>query len=128
LEQHHTELNNAGLQVVAVAMGEPKHIARYCTKLAPSITCLTGGDTSKEAYHAYGLTQGRFKELVSADVLKAGFRAFSQGKFGGKVTADPLMMPGFFLIDEDGRIMWTYYAKHVGDHPTIEVILEQVKD
>ena len=37
LEQHRAELEAAGLQLVALALGEPKHAERYCGKLAPHL-------------------------------------------------------------------------------------------
>ncbi|MBC8099916.1 MAG: hypothetical protein H7Y11_10775, partial [Armatimonadetes bacterium] len=38
-------IQDAGLQVVAVGIGEPKHATRYCGTLAPGIDCLTRTDT-----------------------------------------------------------------------------------
>lgn len=123
LAQHQAELDGAGLQVVAVAMGDPKHIARYCDRIAPDITCLTGDDGSLEAYHAYGLQEGGLKQFTSFDALKAGFRAIKGGHAVGKATGNVRMMPGTFLIDAEGRVRWTYYSEHVGDHPDIADIL-----
>ncbi|TVR19002.1 MAG: hypothetical protein EA396_13455 [Anaerolineaceae bacterium] len=123
MEQHQAELNEAGFQVVAVAMGEPKHVARYCGRIAPSITCLTGDDGSQAAYRAYGLQEGGLKQFASFGALKAGLRAVKAGHTGGKVIGNARMMPGTFLIDAEGRVRWTYYSEHVGDHPDIADIL-----
>lgn len=108
---------------MAIAMGEPKHITRYCGRLAPGITCLTGDSGGEMAYRAYGLKEGGLKELASFDVLKAGFRAMSQGSVGGRVIGNPRMLPGTFIVSRQGRITWTYYSKHAGDHPEINAII-----
>lgn len=104
-------------------MGETKHITRYCGKLAPSLTCLTGNEGSTKAYDTYGLREGNMQELASFDVLKAGFRAFKQGHIGGTPTGNVKMMPGTFIVDQQGHIKFTYYSQHAGDHPAIADLL-----
>lgn len=123
LELNKDKLNAAGLQVIAVAMGEPKHVDRYCRRLAPSITCLTGDAGGEAAYNAYGLREGSFQEIASLGVLKAGFRAMRKGYVGGQPVGNVKMMPGTFIVDTQGRIAYTFYSNHVGDHPTIDDVI-----
>lgn len=106
-------------------MGEPKHIDRYCGKLAPSLTCLAKSDDS--VYRAYGLQDGGLREFASVDVLKAGFRAFKQGHVGGKPVGNPRMLPGTFIVDTSARIRYTYYSQHAGDHPDIDHLLDTAR-
>ncbi len=126
LEEHHSQLQAAGVQVVAVAMGEPKHVKRYCGNLAPHVDCLTGNEQGRDAYDAYGLIRAGAKEFLSFNVLKAGIRAFSKGKAMGQIIGDPLMLSGSFIIDENGHITWAYYAQYPGDHPAFETILQSL--
>jgi len=115
------------MQVIAVAMGEPKHMKRYCGKLAPNITCL--GQKDEQPYFTYGLKEGKLiGELASFDVLKAGMRAFQQGHVGGQIIGNPKMMPGTFIINPSGDITYTYYSQHAGDHPDIGTLLAQAQD
>lgn len=111
--------------MVTVAMGEPKHIERYCGKLAPSIDCVARMDT--DAYSAYGLQQAGLKEVVSANTLKNGFKAITSGHVGGQIIGDARMMPGTFIVDKQGVIRWAYYSKDVSDHPAPDAILAQMK-
>jgi len=107
-------------------MGQPRHMQRYCGKLAPNITCL--GKDDEDAYHAYGLKEGKILgELASFDVLKAGMRAFQQGHVGGKITGNPKMIPGTFIVDTKGEIIYTYYSKHAGDHPNLNTLKDIVE-
>jgi len=123
LEQHQQELQDAELQIVAVGQGEAKHAQRYCGNLAPSIVCLT--DTATDPYHTYGLRQATMREGAanSIAILKASLQAAARGHFQGKPTGDVLMLPGTFIVDKDGRIRYTYYSKHAGDHPTFEDLI-----
>lgn len=117
MELHKDELANAKLQVVSVAMGEPKHAERYCGKLAPSITCLTNETTMP--YQTYGLQQGKLGELMSPVVVVASVRALARGSSQGEAIGDVKMLPGTFIVDRQGIIQYAYCSKHAGDHPKI---------
>jgi hypothetical protein len=119
------KIENAGLRLVAVAMGEPKHNERYCGSLAPSVTCLTSEGT--EPYTTYGLQLGGAAELMSLDVLKAGARAARQGYLPGAPVGEGRMMPGTFLVNTDGRVVYAYYSKHAGDHPYLPALLREAE-
>lgn len=116
------ELKNAGLQVVTVGMGEPKHAERYCGKIAPNVQCLA--DESHEAYYTYGLAPGGLKELASLSVLKAGRRAYKTGARQGETIGNAKMLPGTFIVDRAGKLQYTYYSAHAGDHPNIADLIK----
>ncbi len=122
LEQGNEEFKAASLQMIAVAMGQPKHNQQFCGSLAPSLTCLTHETT--EPYLTYGLNQGKLGQLASLNVVANGAKAAMQGHQGAMVYGDVRMMPGTFIVDRDGNIAWAYYSKDVSDHPSNEVILE----
>lgn len=128
MELNKDNLKVAGLQVFAVAMGEPKHVKRYCERLAPSITCLTGDAGGEAAYNAYGLREGGLQQIASLDTLKAGFRAMRQGHRGGKPVGNVKMLPGTFIIDTRGRVAYAYYSKHVGDHPPMTNVIAAARN
>jgi len=102
-------------------MGQPKHAERYCGKLAPSMTCLT--DETTLPYQTYGLQQGKLSELMSPSVMVASVRAMARGSSQGKPIGDAKMLPGTFIVDQQGIIRYTYYSKHAGDHPAIETLI-----
>ena len=120
--QHKDELQAAGLHIAAVGLGEPKHAQRYCGKLAPGIDCLT--HTTTEPYYAYGLRQATAKELASVSLFAASARALVKGYRQGEATGDVRMLPGTFIIDREGTIVYTYYSKHAGDDPNIHDLVE----
>lgn len=121
LDHHEADFRAQGLAMVAIAQGKPRHAERYCGALAPGVECLT--DESTQPYSAYGLQRGSIGELASFQVAKATLRALAKGARVGKTIGDPTMMPGMFLIDQQGRIRYAYYSQHAGDHPRIDNIL-----
>lgn len=103
-------------------MGQPKHAQQFCGKLAPNVNCLT--DETSEPYHTYGLQQGKWLgELFSLEVIKAGARAAANGASQGATIGDSKMLPGTFVVDQQGVLRYTYYSKHAGDHPPIAELI-----
>jgi peroxiredoxin len=124
LEQHHHELTAAGLQVVSVALGEPKHAERYCGELAPSQTCLAS--TTNDPYYTWGLYQYTAKDMIvnGIKLLSATQKAKSAGHTQGKATGDVAMSTGTFIIDRQGVVRYAYYGAYAGDDPDIHLLLE----
>ena len=125
LESHKDEITAKGLRIIAVGLGEPKHARRYCDKLAPSITCYS--NKTPELNHEYGLTQGGLGQLLSPSVLAASTRAMRAGHHQGQATGDVKMLPGTFIVDQEGIIQYAYYSSHAGDHPDLSKLMRGVK-
>jgi peroxiredoxin len=125
LELQKEEIKAAGLRVVAVGLGQPKHARQFGGKLAPSVTCIT--NESPEIYDTYGVGRGNMLRLVAPDAIKAGARAASKGFTQGSSTGDQLRLAGTFIIDTDGIVRYAHYGKHAGDHPDLTAVLDAWK-
>jgi hypothetical protein len=128
LELHKDDLKKAGLQVVSVGIGEPKHAARYCPKLSPSTICLVPEEGGDSAHRAYGLQNATGKEMANPELGKIGMKNVLKGNFGGIPSGNVQMMPGTFVVDRDGKIIFAYYSKHIADHPQIENLVALAKE
>jgi peroxiredoxin len=122
LELHKDAIENAGLQVVAIGLGEPKHARRFGDTLAPSITCLT--NEKPDLYDTYGIGRGNMLRLVAPDAIKAGARAASKGFTQGSATGDTLRLGATFIVDKQGIIQYAHYGKHAGDHPDLPKLVD----
>jgi len=126
LEQHHAELQAAGVQLAAVGLGEPKHAQRYCGQLAPNVTCVV--NVTKEAYTAFGIARGNLTQLAGPSVILNAAKATAQGFTQGLATGDTHMIGGTFVIDQHGIIRFAHYDAHAGDHPEFSEIFRAVKE
>lgn len=115
------EFENAGLHVVAVGLGEPKHAAFFGPRLAPSITCLSR--STAEAHAAFGIGRAGAESVVQPGIFSAALRATLNGHVQGKATGDARVLSGTFVIDHAGVIRSAHYARFPGDDPRIEDIL-----
>jgi hypothetical protein len=127
LELHKDDLRAAGLKLLAVGLGEPKHAERYCGKLAPSLTCYAS--TSNDPYTAWGLRRGTVGEFLGTGLrlMGATLKAMRNGQSQGETTGDVQMLPGTFIVDQAGIIRYAYYSAYAGDDPEISVLLEAAR-
>ena len=79
-------------------------------------------DTPKYFYDVMGIERGGLKEMFGPEVFACGMRAARKGHMIGKPVGDPWEMPGMFLIDRDGNILWQHDFSHAGDHPNFREI------
>jgi hypothetical protein len=80
-------------------------------------------DPEKRLYKAFSLGRGSIASIASPGVLLRGMRTMAQGFSLGMPHGDVLQMPGVFMIDRQGYIRYSFYAKDVSDHPAIEDLL-----
>ena len=124
LEQHHEAIQAAGLKLVAIGLGEPKHAQRYCPLLSPSATCVLGLGTA--AHRAYGLQRGGLGQLAGPHVIAAGLRAAAHGFHQGASTGDVQMLSGTFVVDPAGRVRYAFYSSDAGEHPDLVSLLDEL--
>lgn len=121
MELHKEEIEAAGLRVVAVGLGQPKHARHFGDKLAPSVDCIT---TEEPVLHStYGVERGNMLRMIAPDAIAAGARAASRGHTQGSATGDMQRLPGTFIVDETGILRYAYYSKHAGDYPELGELL-----
>jgi peroxiredoxin len=126
LQTHHAELDALGVQVLAVAMGEPKHARRYCGDLAPNLTCFTS--TDHQPYFDYGLSLAGIGQVLNLNAAQNAIKVIiGKGTMGGPIIGDPRMLPGSFLIDSQGVVRWAFYAADVSEQPDMTDLLAHAK-
>ena len=117
MELHKDEIETAGLRVVAVGLGQPKHARHFGDKLAPSVECVTNEEPV--LHQTFGIERANMLRLIAPDAIKAGARAASRGHTQGQATGDAQRLPGTFIVDSDGIIRYAHYGKHAGDNPDL---------
>lgn len=122
MERHKSELEAVGLTPINIGIGEVKHARHFCGQLAPTQECLTE-DGATTSYGLYGLREGEIGELLNVNVIVGAVRALGQGHVGGIATGNSRMMPGTFIIGQDGLVYYAYYSKDAADHPPLEPIM-----
>lgn len=85
-------------------------------------------DENKKIYSAYGVTKSSFFGAVKIFFHpQLVLKALKQKNKKIEIDSDPQLLPASFLIDPFGVVKMTYYGTHIGDHPSIETILQTKK-
>ena len=119
------EIRQAGGDVVCVFQYRAEPTRNFCRQREVELECL--GDPEREGYHAVGLERGGMKELYSPRVGLRALGAARKGAMGGKPEGDTRQMPGTFVVDRDGRLVYAHYNSDQSDNPPIEDVLEAVR-
>lgn len=121
MELHRDEIEAAGLRVVAVGLGQPKHARQFGDRLAPSVDCVT---REKPVLHAgYGIGRANLLRLLAPDAIKAGVGAAARGHTQGQTTGDAQRLPATFIIDGAGIVRYAHYGKFAGDNPDLATVI-----
>jgi hypothetical protein len=96
----------------------------FFEKYAPSAAVVC--DPGKVFYDGMQLGSGTFAQMFGPRVWGCGMRATMKGNTIGnpmvKPIGDPWTMPGVFVVDRAGQILWKHHFEHSGDHPEWEKI------
>lgn len=121
LGRHQAEIEAAGLRVVAVGIGEPKHAQHFCPTLAPHAMCISLPEPL--AHHAYGLRVASLSNLVNVQTLKHGWRAMREGHMQTRATGDERQLGGTFVVSRSGIVEFAQVSAIAGDHADIPTVL-----
>lgn len=87
---------------------------QFFAKRAPDANAIY--DANGTLAEAFGIARGSLMQLLGPVVWWRGLRALLKGNFVGKPSAHAMQMPGAFLV-RGREVLWSYRAKHAGDHP-----------
>jgi peroxiredoxin len=125
LDEALEEIREAGGDVVCVFQYRAEPTRNFCRQREVELECL--GDPERAGYHAVGLERGGLKELYSPRVGLRALGAARKGAMGGKPEGDTRQMPGTFVVDRGGRVVYAHYNSDQSDNPPTEEVLEAVR-
>lgn len=126
LQQISSEIKQAGVHIVLISVNRPEETQRFCLSrnLGDHFTCLS--DPARGSYVSYGLSRVSSPHLLTPHVLSRGIQAVLHGHFTTIPKADPLQLPGVFLVDTSGLIRYAHRNKDASDNPTNIEIMEAI--
>lgn len=121
LSQHAAELQQRGLQILAVFMSQPDRVSdQYSSRQIPFPIA---ADPERKMYAAYGVEHS-VTGMLTAFLHPRAIKAVASGFLPGVIDADTTTLPADFLIGPDLRIAETYYSTNITQHMPLSRILE----
>jgi len=114
------------LNIVFVTLGTIEQTEAFRTKMQSPHRFIC--DPDKSLYQHFELPKGGLTQMISPQVFVRAIGATLQGHRNARSDGDPLQMPGVFIIDTDGQIIWQHAARHAADNPSAEEIERRLHD
>ena len=121
MRQKEEQFQQQAARVVLVGLGTPEETAAFKKQFHVPFTMIA--DPEKRLFKAFQLKQATPKALLSVGMAMKGLSALARGHRIGIPKGDVRQLPGVFIIDTDGRIRFSHFAKDPADHPSADVLL-----
>jgi len=121
LRRNQKSFEKAGAQVVLVGMGTPSESAEFAAKF--NIPFPLVSDPQKKLYRKFGLKQTSTLGLFSPSLALKGVAAIVGGHGIGMPQGDVLQLPGVFVINTAGQIVYSHFSRNPADHPDAKTII-----
>ncbi len=105
-----------------VGMGNPEESEQFRREMKIDFPLVC--DEEKNIYVIYALKRSTPIKMASLKLFIKGIKALVEGHKLSTPKHDPFQLSGVFLIDIDGTIAWTHYAKDPSDDPPVEKVLQ----
>jgi peroxiredoxin len=121
LRRNRSRFEKAGANVLLVGMGSPAECTQFKERFDVPFPMVA--DPQKKLYQAFALkSMPAWKALSPALALK-GLAAVARGHGAGMPVGDLRQLPGVFIIDRQGGIVFSRPADDPAGHPSAEEIL-----
>lgn len=120
-----SRFDDFGAQVILVGMGTPEESTSFKEKFDVPFPIIS--DPGQQVYRAFDLKRISPLGFFSPTVALKGISAMAQGHTMGLPQGDVRQLPGVFVINTEGQIIYRHHAKDPSDHPDPETILEAIE-
>ena len=117
--------DHLGAAVLLVGLGNVEQTAEFKERFDIPFPMIA--DPERRLFEAFRLKQASAGALLSAKMLFQGVRAMTRGHGIGVPQGDVRQLPGVFIIDTNGRILFSHHASGPADHPRPETLLAALR-
>ena len=121
MRRNKKSIEKAGAQVVLVGMGTPSESAEFAAKFNVPFPIV--GDPEKKLYRKFELKRMSTLGFFSPSVALKGVAAIVGGHSIGMPQGDVRQLPGVFIINTTGEIVYSHFASNPADHPDAKTII-----
>lgn len=125
MRQKLPQFEQAGGRLVLVGMGTPEEAAAFTRNLEIPVPMIS--DPDRRLYRDFGLKTASIPELLLPSVVFKAIAAMAQGNTVGLPVGDIRQLPGVFIIDTGGRIVFSHVGRDAADHPDAETFLAALR-
>lgn len=126
LTQQYKELNDLGLEVIAVFSASEIEVRNFISKRERPFPVVA--DEFSKAHDSFGLERNKMAKYTS--MMRHMWRLMKGFKLIGfrALKSDSTILPADFIIDKNGLIIDCYYGKTYADRMSLEEIKQLLSD
>ena len=124
MRRNKKSFEKAKAQVVLVGMGTPAESAEFASRYDVPFSIVA--DPEKKLYRKFDLKQMSTLGFFSPSVVLKGVSAIVGGHGIGMPQGDVRQLPGVFVINTAGEIVFSHFSGHPADHPDVKTILAAI--
>jgi alkyl hydroperoxide reductase subunit AhpC len=125
LRRNKNSFAKAGARVVLVGLGTPAESAEFAAKYKVPFAIVA--DKDKKLYRKFGLKQMSPLGFLSPGLALKGVAAIAGGHGIGMPQGDVRQLPGVFLINTTGQIVFSHFAGNPADHPDVATLMAAIR-
>jgi len=125
LRREKDAFDRLGAAVVLVGLGNVEQTAAFKERFDVPFPMIA--DPDKVLFEAFRLKQATAGSMLSAKMVFRGVTAMAKGHGIGVPRGDVRQLPGVFIIDTDGGILFSHHADGAADHPRPETLLAALR-
>lgn len=118
LRRHHARFEELGANVLLVGMGTPAECAEFKRRFA--VPFPMAADPERRLYADFALRSMPPWKMLSPALALKGVAAIARGHGAGMPVGDVRQLPGVFIIDRRGVIVFSRPADDPSGHPAPE--------
>ncbi len=122
MRQRQNDLAARDAVVLVVSFDAARRVEGYCRRHQLPFHCLV--DEARDAYRAYGLTRGSWRQTLTLRALAPYVRRFFSGRaVRAAAGQDIRQRGGDFVVGRDGRLTLVYVSDDPADRPDVDSIV-----
>ncbi|CAB1078535.1 hypothetical protein D1AOALGA4SA_6273 [Olavius algarvensis Delta 1 endosymbiont] len=121
MRRNKNSFDKAGARVVLVGMGTPSESTKFAEKFRVSFPIVT--DPQRKLYRRFELKQMSTLGFFSPSLALKGVSAIAGGHSLGMPQGDVRQLPGVFIINTAGEIVYSHFSSNPADHPDAKTII-----
>ena len=122
MRRNKQSFEKAGAQVVLVGMGTPSESVEFAAKFKVPFPMVA--DPEKKLYRKFELKRMSTLGFLSPSLTLKGVAAIVGGHGIGMPQGDVRQLPGVFIIDTAGEIVFSHFSSNPADHPDAKTIID----
>lgn len=84
-------------------------------------------DPERKLHALFDLPRGGLAQMIAPHVMIRGLAGIMKGYVNRRGPGDPMQLPGVFIIETDGSVIWEYRGRDASDNPPPEEIQRRLK-